>query len=244
MCNCKSACHISCWIFASAVLLLSAQQQRPPPPTRFIPWGAIYMISPTTILRTVLVIFRWTLVWWDPDCNATQLISLMGGPPTLFHARNYKLNPCVISNLIYSTHTAHMMWMTMIMICSAGGERPDDLPTKRPIVLLLRRPCCVVPGWAVVSSAAEARFPVHLSLRVCVLLSDLRFVINARLLKRTSSERFTAHESRRCTSTRMHPRKSGHMPARTILQWLRAPTAQPPSTTFSTRPQIIIIMDG
>lgn len=67
---------------------------------------------------------------------------------TLFHARNYKLNPCVISNLIYSTHTAHMMLMTMIMICSAGGERPDDLPTKRSIMLLLRRPCCVGPGWA------------------------------------------------------------------------------------------------
>lgn len=155
------------------------------------------------------------------QCNAAHLTH--GWPPTLFQARNYKLNPCVISNLIYSTHTAHMMWMTMIMICSAGGERPEELPTKRPIMLLLRRPCCVV-----LSSAAEARFPVHLSLRVCVLLSDLRFVINARLLKRTSSERFTAHESRRCTSTRMHPRKSGHMPARTILQWLRAPTAQPP----------------
>lgn len=76
------------------------------------------------------------------------------------------LNPCVISNLIYSTHSPHDDDYDM-----QGGRGHGDRPFGGPGCRLSIRP----------------------SVRPCMLLSDLRFVINVRLLKRTSSERFTAN---------------------------------------------------
>lgn len=93
--------------------------------------------------------------------------------------------------------------MMMIMICSQAGH-----PTSPPNAI---SSSLLSPGRVHVfgtSSAGSCEcivllllpLSVSIYLPVCVLLSDLRFLINARLLKRTSSERFTAQN----TYTRPH----------------------------------------